>query len=150
MQLVAVQLDKCAPIYNAYLEGKAEITPVVPGESISDTLLNGNPEAGRKVLCWVRKTKGKVLSITDEELIEAMRELCSLGGVFSEPAGAVTVAAAKKMKQAGEIKPNEVVVCLVTGSGLNQPDIPLKFANMKPEFTLDPSSIRRYLLNEVG
>ena len=46
-----------------------------------------------------------------------------LAGIFAEPAGVISVAAAKKMRENGTIGGDEVVVCNLTGHGLKQPDV---------------------------
>jgi len=144
-KLVAVQLEACAPIYTAFQEGRQNVTPVVPDKSVSDTLLNGNPEAGSKVLDWVRNTDGRVLTVTDDETIEAMKYLGHYTGLFSEPAGAVSIAAAKKMRISGEINENDVVVCLITGHGLNQPDIALQISDLGPVIPNEFDAIKKYI-----
>jgi threonine synthase len=41
-------------------------------------------------------------------------------GVFGEPGGVVSVAAALKLKAQGKIQPDDLVVCTVSGHGLKQ------------------------------
>jgi threonine synthase len=42
--------------------------------------------------------------------------------VFTEPAGGVTVAVLKKLAENGHFKPDEKVVCAVTGNGFKATD----------------------------
>lgn len=144
-RLVAVQLKACSPIYDAYLKGQDEITPVVPAVSISDTLLNGNPDAGKTVLHWIKTTGGTVAAVSDQEVLEAIRILAEQTGVFQEAAGAVTVAAAKKLRVNGVINPAESVVCLVTGSGLNQQDLAVDITKLPPAVEPTQAAVEKYL-----
>ena len=47
-------------------------------------------------------------------------------GIFTEPAGGVTIAVLKKLLESGQVSRDEEVVCCVTGSGFKSADILLK------------------------
>jgi threonine synthase len=55
--------------------------------------------------------------VTDEEMLEAGKELASLEGIFAAPEGAATVCAARNLAKAGWIRAEESVVLFNTGSG---------------------------------
>jgi threonine synthase len=55
--------------------------------------------------------------VTDEEMLQAGKELASLEGIFAAPEGAATVIATRKLAACGWIKPHETVVLFNTGSG---------------------------------
>lgn len=144
-RLVAVQLRSCDPIYKAFHSGADQVVPVIPEKSISDTLLNGNPEAGRKVLDWVRRTDGSVVAVADEEILNALKDLGACEGVFCEPAGAVTIAAARQLITNGFIGKGESVVCLATGHGLNQPEAMNSVYSPEPVLPADVKKIMDYI-----
>jgi threonine synthase len=60
--------------------------------------------------------------VSDGEILEAQALIGRLAGIFAEPAAAVSVAVAKKLRDSGVIVADEVVVCNLTGHGLKQPD----------------------------
>jgi threonine synthase len=64
----------------------------------------------------IRESGGQAIAVTEEEILWGMKELAK-EGIFSEPTGAVTIPALKRMIQAGTIKGEDTVVCIVTGSG---------------------------------
>jgi threonine synthase len=70
---------------------------------------------------WVReaveRSGGSVLTVTDDEILEAWRSLRTLEGVFSEPASAAGIAGLSR----GAVHDGETVVCIVTGHGLKDP-----------------------------
>jgi len=66
----------------------------------------------------IRQSGGTAESVSDDEIMEAIKLLAKTEGVFTEPAGGVTVAVLKKLVDCGEITPDEKVVCYVTGNGL--------------------------------
>jgi len=65
----------------------------------------------------LRQTGGTALTVTDEEMLRAGRELASLEGIFAAPEGAATVIAARKLAASGWLKPDELVVLFNTGTG---------------------------------
>lgn len=60
---------------------------------------------------------GSVVSLTDDELLAAWRELAEREGVFCEPSSAAGVAALARV----ELEPGSRVVCVITGHGLKDP-----------------------------
>jgi len=69
------------------------------------------------MLRMLRQTRGTAVSVTDEEMLHAGRELAAAEGIFAAPEGAATVAAARKLAASGWIRPEEAVVLFNTGSG---------------------------------
>ena len=61
--------------------------------------------------------------MTDDEILEAQRWLASVEGVFCEPASAASVAGALKHPPEGAL-----LVCVITGHGLKDPEIALEQA----------------------
>src|SRR5437899_1219053 len=59
---------------------------------------------------------------TDEEIVEGMLLLARTEVIFTETAGGVTIAAAKKLIERGVIPRDESIVICVTGNGLKTPD----------------------------
>jgi threonine synthase len=57
------------------------------------------------------------LTVTDDEMLHAGRELASLEGIFAAPEGAATVIATRKLAASGWIQPEETVVLFNTGTG---------------------------------
>ncbi len=56
--------------------------------------------------------------MSDEEILQAQRELAERTGIFGQPAAAVPLAAVKKLRKENFLTPKDTVVCIVTGSGL--------------------------------
>ena len=64
-----------------------------------------------------RATGGTGYLVTDEEVWETQKVLARTEGVFAEPAGAASVAAVVKARRAQQLDADEIVVCMITGSG---------------------------------
>jgi threonine synthase len=61
---------------------------------------------------------GAAVSVTDEELIAAVREIGKAVGLFAAPEGAVCLPALRKLIATGEVGANEQVVLFNTGAGV--------------------------------
>ncbi len=54
----------------------------------------------------------------DHEILDAILLLAQTEGIFTEPAGGVSISVLQKMVEQGKIDKNDKVVCYVTGNGL--------------------------------
>ena len=116
-KLYAAQATGCAPIVTTIQEGSDIVKPVKPN-TIAKSLAIGNPADGYYATRAVLDSGGWAESASDEEIIEAMKLLAETEGVFTETAGGVTVAVAKKLIDQGRIPRNESLVISITGNGL--------------------------------
>ena len=70
----------------------------------------------------MRESGGRFLALRDAALGPALHRLAA-AGVFAEPTAGLGVAALAALRDAGELRPGETVVCAVTGHGLKAPDL---------------------------
>jgi len=117
VRMTAAQADGCGPIATAYREQSDKVVPVRPS-TVAKSLAIGAPADGHYVLDLARRTGGAVESATDDETVDAIRLLAETEGLFTEPAGGVTVGVLRKLAASGVIGPDEVVVAYITGIGL--------------------------------
>lgn len=111
------QAEGCCPIVTAVKENTEFIKPVIP-KTIAKSLAIGNPADGYYAYKTVKESGGYGESATDDEIVEAIKLLASTEGIFTETAGGVTVACAKKLIEQGRIPRNESIVICITGNGL--------------------------------
>jgi threonine synthase len=122
-KLVAAQSEAAAPIVAAFEKGSADIEPVIARDTVAESIQVGNPVSlGWRALAALRESGGTAAAVPDPEILEAQALIGSLAGIFVEPAAATSVAVAKKLRDSGVIRADEVVVCNLTGHGLKQPD----------------------------
>ena len=76
---------------------------------------------GDQTIAACRASGGTGHVVADDMIFAAQRRLAREEGVFSEPAGAAALAGALQALQCGEVSREEVVVCIVTGSGFKDP-----------------------------
>jgi threonine synthase len=116
-RMVAVQAEGCAPIVKAWEARQNYAEFFKNAATIASGLRVPGPLGDLLILSMLRQTKGTALTVTDEEMLHAGRELASQEGIFAAPEGAATVIAARKLAASGWIKPHESVVLFNTGTG---------------------------------
>jgi threonine synthase len=116
-RLYGAQAGGCSPIVDLVERGGDTIQPVIPN-TIARSLAIGNPADGSFAAKAIRRSGGAAAAVTDEELIAGIRLLAETTGVFTETAGGVTVAAARRLARDGKIRPSDEVVLCITGNGL--------------------------------
>jgi threonine synthase len=116
-RMVGVQAEGCAPIVKAWEARQNSAEFFKNAATIASGLRVPGPLGDLLILSMLRQTKGTALTVTDDEMLHAGRELASLEGIFAAPEGAATVIAARKLAATGWIKPHESVVLFNTGTG---------------------------------
>jgi len=116
-RLFGVQAAGAAALAAAWQRGDEDIRPVVP-QTLADSISVGRPRDGIKALRAVRGTGGAFITVTDEEILDAMRVLARRAAVFAEPAGATGYAGLVKAARQGLVGSGDRVVVVVTGNGL--------------------------------
>ena len=113
----------CSPVVSAFKANTLDIDPIEYPRTIAKSLAIGDPGDGVYAIKAIRESGGIAESATDAEILDAIQLLAKTEGIFAEPAGAVTVAVLKKLVEAGEVSPDERVVCCVTGNGFKATEI---------------------------
>ena len=116
-RMVAVQAEGCAPIVRAWEAHQSSAQFFPNAATVASGLRVPGPLGDLMILSMLRQTKGTALTVSDEEILHAARELASLEGIFASPEGAATVIAARKLAARGWIKEEETVVLFNTGTG---------------------------------
>ena len=112
----AAQAAGCAPVVSALEAGLEYPEPVKP-RTIAKSIAIGNPADGFQVLRAVRSTGGSGAMVDDDEVIQGIQLLAETEGIFTEPAGGVTVAATQKLIERGAIPRDDSIVVCITGNG---------------------------------
>ena len=116
-KVYAAQATGCSPVTTAIKEGEDFFRPVRPN-TIAKSIAIGNPADGIYGIRVVRETGGWGEDVTDEELVDGMKLLAETEGVFTETAGGVVVAVARKLVKQGRIDSDDLTVLSITGHGL--------------------------------
>jgi threonine synthase len=121
-RLIITQPEGCAPLVKAFEEGRASSEPWSHPETIADGLRVPHALGDFLVLQAIRETGGNAIAVSDELILEAVRTLADLTGVLASPEGAATLAAAVRLRERGDLREDETVVLINTGSGLLYPE----------------------------
>lgn len=116
-KLMGIQAEGSAACYNAWRAGTDEIT-AIEAHTIADSIDVGLPRDGRRAVRAVRATNGEFITVSDEEILQAMPQLARGEAVFAEPAASAAYAGLLKAAGARKIDRDETIVVVITGNGL--------------------------------
>jgi threonine synthase len=125
-KLSIIQAQGANPFYRSVREfGGTKLEPMT-ADTLATAIRIGNPASWKKALRVLRETGGEVEQVTEVEIAEAKAEI-GADGIGCEPASAVTLAGLKKLRASGFVQPHEMVVLILTGHVLKDPDFTIKF-----------------------
>ena len=122
-QMIAVQAAGCAPIAKAWDDAKptAEFWP--NAATLAAGLRVPKAYGDYLILDILKKSGGVALAVTDDQIMDAVREWGRVEGVFAAPEGAAALAAYRKLRASTFFGPDDTVVLFNTGSGLKYLDV---------------------------
>ncbi len=91
-------------------------------ETVATAIRIGNPASGPQALAAIAASNGSIAAVTDAQILDAYRMVARTEGIFCEPASAASLAGFLMRAEAGEYRPGQTVVCILTGHGLKDPD----------------------------
>ena len=114
-RILGVQAEGAAPLVDG--------TPVDCPETIATAIRIGKPARGPQALEAARESGGRIIAVTDDDILEAQRRLASQG-LWVEPASAAGVAGATLEVETGRLDlSGKRLVFICTGHGLKDPTI---------------------------
>jgi len=125
--------------------------PIVQGEvvkhpkTIATAIRIGNPASWQRAVAARDESGGIIDCVSDDEILAAYKLAATKEGVFGEPASAASLAGLIKMVKQGMNFSDKRVVCIITGSGLKDPDVPMKYAEPFPDLPAELGVIERSL-----
>jgi len=138
-RMLGVQADGASPIVRAF-ESKADVEPS-GAATVADSIAVGTPRNWRRALAWVRASRGTMLAVSDDAILDAMRTTARLGAVFGEPAGAAAVAGVRAAVSAGIVPAGAAVLAVITGNGLKDIRAAMSAAGQPHEVRSDLSAV---------
>lgn len=122
--MVGVQAERCSPIVQAYESNSQAVKSSEIGSTIASGIadpLIGYEQDGTLTLKAIYESRGIAVSVSEEEIADAVHELGSKEGLYAEPTGATCWAGYKKLLKQNRITGDESAVLMLTGHGLKQP-----------------------------
>jgi threonine synthase len=114
-RMVAVQSESAPPLLQAFRTG-AERVPTLPYARSRISGINV-PFTGDHALAAIRQSGGSAAGVVDEEVFAMQARIGREEGVWAEPASAAPVTALAGLLERGDIRPDETVVCIMSGAG---------------------------------
>ena len=122
-RMIAVQSTGCAPIPKAFDEGKSASEVWAHAATLAAGLRVPKAYGDYIILDILRRSGGTAVAVSDAEILDALRAWAQTEGIFAAPEGAASLAAYRKLRASGFLKPGEVTVLFNTGSGLKYIDV---------------------------
>lgn len=98
--------------------------PVDRPETVATAIRIGRPARGEEALRAAAESGGRIIAVTDEEILRMQRLLAQTEGIWVEPASAAGLAGLAAEIAAGRLRPRgQRIVAVCTGHGLKDPDI---------------------------
>jgi threonine synthase len=125
-KMICVQADGCAPIPKAMQEGEAVSKMWPDAHTLAAGLRVPKAYGDFIILDIVRKSCGTAMAVSDDAIMDSVKEMATTEGIFPAPEGGAGLAAYRQLLQSGFLTPNDRVVLFNTGSGYKYLDV---FAN---------------------
>ncbi len=128
-------------------EGSAAIVrgkPIAEPETIATAIRIGNPASWQGAVAARDESGGVIDCVSDEEILAGYKLLATKDGIFGEPASAASLAGLIKLAQKSDFS-SKKVVCVITGSGLKDPDVAINLATPFLELPADLSAVEKAL-----
>jgi threonine synthase len=122
-KMVSVQAEHCAPIVRAFEQGAERSEMWQDAHTVADGLRVPKAVGDFLVLRAVRESGGTALSVTDADMVRAMREIGSREGISAAPEGGAAFHAVKMLLKDGRMKRDDTVVVFNTGGALKYLDV---------------------------
>ena len=117
-RMIVVQAEGCAPIVRAFEQGERFATPWENAHTIAAGIRVPAAIGDYLILDAVRESGGTAVTVSDAEILDAMRTMASLEGIWPAPEGAATLAGYLGLRAEGWLAAETETVLMVTGSGL--------------------------------
>ncbi len=95
--------------------------PIDEPDTVATAIRIGNPASWSQAIAARDDSGGLIEAVSDEEILGAQLALARDEGIFCEPSSAASVAGILKVAARGDVPPDALVVCVLTGTGLKDP-----------------------------
>ena len=144
-KMIAVQPSGCSTVVAAFTKNLKK-SPFVPRPAtICSAVGIGKPLDDSKALAAIRESGGSAVAVADSEVVAAQKKLGESAAIFTEPSGALPLAAIPKLRKKKILRKSDRVVLIATGTGLKDPRAALDSHSMPPVVEPELAEIDRFL-----
>jgi threonine synthase len=117
-KMIVVQAAGCAPIVKAFEQNLNAGVEIENAQTIASGLRVPRAIGDFIILNILRESQGTAIAISDQELLQGVKEIAASEGVFAAPEGGACLIALKKLLEQDFISQDDRVVLFNTGSGI--------------------------------
>lgn len=114
-------------------------------KTLASAIRIGNPASWQGALLARDESRGIIDKVKDTEIVTAYQLIASLEGIFCEPASAVSLAGVIHRQKRSPFKKSHVIVCTLTGHGLKDPDLAIKYSRPAKSAPAQLGAIRKLI-----
>ena len=122
-RMIVVQAEGCAPIVRAFEQGLRFAEPWADAHTIAAGIRVPSAIGDYLILDAVRAGGGTAITVSDDEILDAMREMATAEGIWPAPEGAATLAGYRKLRADGFLARDVETVLMNTGAGVKYLDV---------------------------
>lgn len=138
-RMVGVQPDSVPTIVSAWQQKQTHGNHMEQAKSVASAVGIGSPLDDAKALHALYESNGYAVAVAEDEIVPTQYVLSHEAGYFVEPSSALGIAALPQLVAAGVVKPDDVVVVVLTGTGLKDPQSIVSI--MPKPHVLEPSAL---------
>ncbi|REL24905.1 threonine synthase [Rhodohalobacter sp. SW132] len=138
--LVAVQPESSSPVVQGIFKREKVID--TQSSTMASSVAASNPIDFYKVLRGIDDTNGEALTVTEDEILESLREMATKEGHFTEPACALPLAS---FKNHPDLFKGKRCLFVLTGSGLKDTKVVATHSLTAPVLKPDLDHIHTYI-----
>ncbi|WP_238026017.1 MULTISPECIES: threonine synthase [Metallosphaera] len=147
-KMVGVQAEGASPIARAILNNQDVPQFVENPETVATAIRIGKPVNWKKAMKAIRESQGTAIYVSDNEIVEAQRELARREGVGAEPASVASFAGYKKALEHGLLDRTSKTVMILTGHALKDPDSMIKSSARR--IIVNPDHLESIILGDLN
>jgi len=142
-----------AEVYGSLERGlmtASDVPPEMPGATPTIALSIGTARSTYQALHALRQARGMARTVEDADLLHLQRILAQDEGLYAEPSSVAPLAAIWRLRNEGIIGQDDLVVTVMTASGLKDPEPTAREAGEIPIVTADLAVLRETLKHTYG
>lgn len=137
-EILGVQAAGAAPLVSGHV--------VENPETIATAIRIGNPARGEQALAAAEESGGKIIAVSDDQILAAQKALAA-AGIWVEPASAAGLAGLRAQLESGSLNVSgKRVVVICTGHGMKDPDIITQRAPAPTRLPVDFDRIYQFIM----
>lgn len=116
-RMIAVQADNCKPVVETWNGSQPDASNYQGKPTLANGLAVPNPFAEKMILKVLKESGGRPIAVSEQDIVRSQLDVGRNEGLLIAPEGAALFVALKKLIVSGEIRANEKILVLNTGSG---------------------------------